>query len=295
MKSSSAKLLMALVCIARGTSFLFSKTLMNTMSPMSVMGVRFLLSFIILAVVFNKKLRHMSKATLKGGILLGVGYTVTMVFEMYGLRLIDTGTSAFVENMAIVLVPIYAAILTRVLPKLKTVCCAVIAVLGVGCLSYSEMKQGGSALGIILAICAALAFAACIMITDKVSREGDPIAEGMIQMGVMGVLTTIMAFFTGGFEIPTTGDQWAMIGCLVLICSCFGFAFQPVAQKYISAETAAMFTVVNPLSCSILGIIAAGEDHGIVKIIGCVLILAAMVVYNMNLTRQQESKVTCGK
>ena len=289
MRSSSAKILMAMVCIARGTSFLFSKTLMNTMSPMSVMGARFTLSFIILAIVFNDRLRHISKATLKGGIMLGVGYTITMIFEMYGLRLIDTGTSAFVENMAIVLVPIYAAILTRVLPKFKTICCAVIAVLGVGGLSYSEMQQGGSALGIILAICSALAYAACIMLTDKVSKEGDPIAEGMIQLGIMGVLTLIMAFFTGGLALPSTGNQWAMMGCLVLICSCFGFAFQPVAQKYMQAETAAMFTVVNPLSCSVLGILVAGEDHGIVKIIGCVLIIAAMVIYNMNLTRQPES------
>ena len=45
-----------------------------------------------------------------------------------------------------------------------------------------------------------------------------------------------------------------MMLMLVVVCSCFGFAFQPVGQKYVPAETAAVFTVVNPLTASILGI-----------------------------------------
>ena len=282
MKTNSAKLLMTLVCIARGTSFIFSKTLMDTMSPMSVMGVRFTLSFIILAIIFNKKIRNIDKASLTGGLLLGAAYTACMIFEMYGLRLIDTGTSSFIENMAIVIVPIYAAILTKQLPKLKTMICAAIAVAGVGCLSITQNQQsGGFNIGIVLAILAALTYAGCIMITDRVSRKGDPITIGMIQLGTMGVSTLILSFILGDFSLPQTGNQWIMIGCLILLCSCFGFTFQPVAQKYISAETAAIFTVVNPLSCCIIGILVAGESHGIVKIIGCVLILIAMVIYNI--------------
>ena len=53
---------------------------------------------------------------------------------------------------------------------------------------------------------------------------------------------------------------------LILLCSCFGFAFQPVGQKYLPAETAAVFTAGELLSAS--------------KIVGYVLILLALLLYN---------------
>ena len=59
MKPISAKLLLTAVFVARGTSFLFSKILMNTMSPMNILAVRFILAFLVLAVIFHKK--HMKK------------------------------------------------------------------------------------------------------------------------------------------------------------------------------------------------------------------------------------------
>jgi drug/metabolite transporter (DMT)-like permease len=115
MSKTGAKILLTTVFIARGTSFLFSKILMESMSPMSILAIRFILAFLVLAVIFFKKLKECSKESLKGGLILGVLYTVCMTFEMYGLRQIDSGVSALIENMAIVMVPVYAAVLTKAL------------------------------------------------------------------------------------------------------------------------------------------------------------------------------------
>ena len=104
MKPFSARVLLAAVFIARGTSFLFSKQLLTNLSPMSILAVRFLLAFLVLALIFNKKIRQLDHKSLKGGIILGLLYTVCMIFEMYGLRLIDSGVSSLIENMAILFV-----------------------------------------------------------------------------------------------------------------------------------------------------------------------------------------------
>ncbi len=281
MNRNRAALLLIAVFVARGTSFLFSKTLMQTMSPTSILAVRFLLAFLILAALFHRKLRSCGLASLRGGILLGVLYTVCMLFEMYGLRLIDSGTSALIENMAIVLVPIYAAVLTRSLPKKKTMFCAVLAVVGVGFLSVAQSGISGSGIGIMLAVMAALTYGVCIMATEPVSRSADPITAGIIQLGTMGVLSLAAACMTEGVHLPHGGQQWALMLLLVLVCSCFGFAFQPLGQKYLPAETAAVFTGVNPLTASILGIAVAGEGITAPKIAGYVLILVSLVLYNM--------------
>ena len=207
-------------------------------------------------------------------------YTVCMMFEMYGLRLVDTGVASLIENMAIVLVPIYVAVLTRTLPRKKTILCAFLAVVGVGCLSLTQHGSSGSGLGILLTILAAMTYALCILTTEKVSRQADPITIGIIQLGTMGVLSLIISLLNGSFAVPQTGTQWTMLLLLVLLCSCFGFAFQPMGQKYVPAETAAVFTVVNPLTASILGATVAKEEISGMKLLGFFLILMALLLYN---------------
>ncbi|MBQ9605589.1 MAG: DMT family transporter [Lachnospiraceae bacterium] len=204
-----------------------------------------------------------------------------MAFEMYGLRLTDTGVSSLIENMAIVLVPLYVAVLTRTMPRRKTMLCAAMAVTGVGFLSLDQGRSTGGALGIILMVFAAMTYAVCILFTEKISHAFDPITIGVIQLGTMGFISLIASFFSGGVVMPQNGKQWGMMLILVLVCSCFGFAFQPLGQKYLKAENAAVLTVVNPLTASILGIIVVGESLTGIKMIGYVMILAALFFYNL--------------
>ena len=119
MNGKSARILLIFVFAARGTSFLFSKLLLQDLSPMNVIAVRFLLAFLVLALVFHKKIRGCSRAALRGGLILGAEYTFLMILEMYGLRLVDSGVSSLIEHMAVVLVPLFTAFLARTLPKKK--------------------------------------------------------------------------------------------------------------------------------------------------------------------------------
>ena len=125
-----------------------------------------------------------------------------------------------------------------------------------------------------------MTYALCILTTEKVSRQADPITIGIIQLGTMGVLSLIISLLNGSFAVPQTGTQWTMLLLLVLLCSCFGFAFQPMGQKYVPAETAAVFTVVNPLTASILGVTVAKEEISGMKLLGFFLILMALLLYN---------------
>ncbi len=208
---------------------------------------------------------------------------------MFGLRLIDSGVCSLIENMAIVLVPIYGAVLTGHMPRKKTMLCAVLAVTGVGFLSITQSGAVGGGLGIVLAVFAAMTYAACIMTTQKVSQDADPLTVGMIQLGTMGTLSMIASLCMGSFVLPGGGSQWGMMLMLVLVCSCFGFAFQPMGQRYVPAETAAVFTVVNPFTASVLGIAVAGESISAFKLIGYGLILFALVLYNMHTGKAEKA------
>ena len=289
MKPFSARVLLAAVFIARGTSFLFSKQLLTNLSPMSILAVRFLLAFLVLALIFNKKIRQLDHKSLKGGIILGLLYTVCMTFEMYGLRLIDSGVSSLIENMAILFVPLYVAVLTKKFPKIKTIICALLAIIGVAFLSLTQFEKSNGALGIVLMICAALTYAACILVTEKVSKDCDALTVGIFQIGTMGFLSLIIALITKQMSLPHSQNEWIMLVFLVLICTCFGFAFQPLGQKYLPAENAAVLTVINPLTASIMGIIFAHELLSPLKIAGYIIILSTLYIYNSRLGEKNYS------
>ena len=280
MKQSSAKILLAAVFMARGTSFLFSKNLMAGMPPMSILAIRFILAFIILCLVFFKKIRECTRQSFVSGVLLGLLYTICMTFEMYGLRLIDSGISSLIENMAILLVPLYVSIFTKALPKIKTIICALLALAGVVFLSLTQIQSNNGGLGLILMICAALTYATCILFTEKAAQKGDPVTIGIFQLGTMGFLSLLISLATKSFAMPAGQNQWILILVLAVFCSCFGFTFQPLGQKYVPAESAAVLTVINPLTASIMGILIAHEKLTPLKLAGYIIILAALFFYN---------------
>lgn len=276
MSTTGAMILMASVMVARGSSFIFSKWLMGDLAPVNILAVRFCIAFVILAIIFNKKMRMLNKSVIKKGFILGFLYTVDMIVEMYGLRLVDAGTCSFIENSAILIVPLYVSLMTWKLPRAKTMLCAAIAVVGIGFLTVSGGMHFN--IGIIYVIAAALIFGVCIIVTDKVTEEDDPITIGILQVGFMGILSVIYTFIFESPVLPQNNVQWGMILMLALVCSCFGFTFQPLAQKYISAETAGVFTAVNPLTTCVLGILLHEESFDAFKIIGGVLIVAAVLL-----------------
>jgi len=67
---------------------------------------------------------------------------------------------------------------------------------------------------------------------------------------------------------------------LALVCSCFGFTFQPVAQRYTTADRAAQLCAINPLSTAVLSAIFLKERMGVQGIIGAALILLGIVLHN---------------
>ena len=69
-----------------------------------------------------------------------------------------------------------------------------------------------------------------------------------------------------------------MVLALALVCSCFGFTFQPMAQRRMPAQRAAQFCAIGPLSASTLSAVFYHERFGPVGLAGAGLILAAILL-----------------
>jgi len=286
-KARQAEILLAAVIIARSTSFLMSKEMLATMGTFNLLAVRFLFAFVILSVIFSKHMYdaiRQDKTLLVKGMFLGGAFFLLATAELMALKTTTTSMTSFIENTAIVFVPIFEAILMRKKMQGSIILSSTITLAGVGLLAFS----GGAfaiSKGELFCFAAAIIYSIAIIMTDRFSKESDPLTLGVLQSGFLGLFALVISMFIETPRLPSGGFEWSMVAGLAIVCTCFGFTFQAVAQRHITSERAGMFCAINPLATAVIGSIFLNESMNYIGIIGAVLIVAGILIPNMKFSR----------
>ena len=274
---SRAELLLAGVITARATSYLFSKLIMQSMSMFNMLGIRFLLAFTLLLILFFKRIRIINRKTFAAGAVMGCLYFLVMTAELNGLKRTSSGNVSFLENTAIVIVPLLQAVLLRRFPRWKAVICALLCLIGVGFLTIGSGMAFGA--GEMFCMLAAFLYACAILTTDRLTHGNiDALAAGIMQVGMIGALSLTASLLFEAPRLPSGMLEWTGIVMLAVVCSGFGFTLQPVAQSGTTAERAGMFCALNPMVATILGIVFLHEAFTVQSAVGGGLILAGILI-----------------
>lgn len=277
-RQTKFEILLGLLLIARSTSFMISKIMMDGMGPFTILANRYIIAFVLLSIIFAKKYKNTDRSLIIKGAVIGAVYTAVMGFEMYGLRLTDSGTCSFLEHTAIVIVPVIQAILIKKFPGKSTTISAVLALAGVGFLTLGRVGLTFNK-GFTYCIIAALCYAVAIIITTNYSKEvSDSILLGIYQLLFMGVFCLILAVMTETPRLPVNGNEWFSILYLAIVCSGFGIGLQPFAQSGTTAERAALIAALNPLSVAVLGVVILHESLTFAYVVGGTLIMIAILM-----------------
>ena len=277
---TASDLLFALAIVVRSSALLFSSIAMRGLQPFNILAVRFLLAFAILLILFRKRFLNINKKTFCRGLAVGLSFFSCMAFEMFALKYSPSSKVAFLENLAMVFVPLIDAFLLRCLPKASAILSAIVALFGVALLTLGESGQMTLSKGEILAILAAFGFAVTIIITDRVSKNGDSFMIGVIQVGVIGFASLACSLIFESTKLPSSGSQWGAIIYLAIVATCVGFVIQPVAQSGTTSSHTGLISSLNPVVAALLGAIFLGERFGTKGIIGAFLILFAILMQN---------------
>ncbi|HJI72753.1 MAG TPA: DMT family transporter [Veillonellaceae bacterium] len=281
MSASAAKWLLASVIVARSSSFLFSKFILVSMDPFELLGLRFLLAFAFLLLVYRKRvMRTFSLDMVRKGAILGVTLASGMAAEMLSLKETDVYLTAFLENMALAIVPLLTMVMARKLPSGKIIASVFIISVGAG---FLTLKGGRPDItpGVIYGFLSALGYAFFIVLTARYVKTVDALSVCIWQIGFMGLFSAVCAFSFGSVTMPEGENTILYLLALVFLCSCFGFTFQPVAQKYMSAEDAGLFCALDPLFATLWSMIFLAEDPGTTGFIGAFLVIAGILLAEM--------------
>ncbi len=253
---------------------------------LNLLGIRFLFAFAVLAALFFKRIKMIDRKSLVAGIIMGSMYFLVMTAELSGLKRTSSGNVSFLENTAIVLVPLMQAVLKRRFLRWKTLFSASLCLVGVGLLTLGS-GVGGFGIGEMFCMLAALLYACTILITDHLTHDNiDSFTAGIVQVGMIGVLSIATSLLFETPRLPSGTLEWTGIIMLAIVCTGFGFTLQPVAQSGTTAKRAGMFCALTPMVATALGVIFLHEVFTVHSAVGGGFILAGILISELPETKR---------
>ena len=276
-----ANLALLLTAMIWGGGFVATKNALSEITPLYLNAFRFIIATIVLSIIFYKRVKNINKDELKGGLIIGLFLNFAFASQTIGLQFTTPGKQAFITGTNVVLVPFLYWMLYKKRPDIYSFIGAILCFTGIGALTYN----GGMSinLGDFLTMICAFLYAGHIVSTGFFAEKLDPINLSVIQFGVAAILSLLTAFI---FEPPVkeiSMNSYLAVAYLALLSTCVAFVLQTVAQKYTKSTSAAIFLSMEAVFGSIFSVIFTNEVFTFRMILGCVLILIAVITVETKL------------
>lgn len=271
------------VTICWGLGFVFVKTSVDAMPPLYLLGFRFFTGGIILCLVFWKKMSAAGKDQIKHGLMIGVFLFTAMMFQTYGCKYTTAGKNAFLTTVYVILVPFFDRIFNGKKQRMRYFVAAVIGFWGIGLISLTG--ELSIELGDWLTLVCGVFYALQMILIARFAKDDDPIVLATVQFLETGALSFIIAPIVSGplYAGMFSRDLVYGIAFLVIFPTIFGFGLQTVCQKYAPPAPAAIIMGMEAVIGAIASYFILGEVMTQKMIIGCVMLIAAMLMVEIDI------------
>ncbi|ERI92467.1 putative membrane protein [Clostridiales bacterium oral taxon 876 str. F0540] len=292
-KTLAADSALLLVAVFWGGGFVAVKDAVTSITPFYMIGIRFLLSSLILGIIFFKKVKNLTKKDIKIGTIVGVFLFLAFAAQTAGAQYTTAGKQAFLTGTNVVIVPFLAWLIYKHKPDIYSAAASILVLIGIGLLTLKE----GFAInfGDALTLACALFFAIHITCLGYFAKKTDTIILTVTQMAAASLMAFICAFI---FEPPLKNIPKEAAGSMVYIVifsTMLAFFIQTTAQKYTTESHAAIILCLESVFGSILAVIFLGDVFTKNMIIGCILIFSGILISETKLQFLKKNIRGCGK
>ena len=282
-----------LIGILWGMGFVTVKIGLNAgMNTFYLMWLRFLGSFVLLSILFRKKIKKVSKDDLKAGVILGIIQYFGYVFQTYGAAHTTVGKNAFFTAINVIIVPYIFWILNKKRPDIFSFSASIICLIGVGIMSLdSNLNFTHLNKGDVMTIISAFFFALQVAYTGYFGRKVHPMNLVLLQMLVGGLLFAGTQFATSGLRevIPLHGETLMAIIYAVVFSTAIPMLLQIYCQRLTTATRASILMSTESMFAPIFAFFVLGEIMTLRVALGAVFILFSVVVSETKLGLVKET------
>lgn len=271
-----ADLLLILVCAVWGATFVVVKEALKDASTLLFLTLRFTLGAAALMVLVRRVPREAWWPGAATGLFLFLGYFL----QTQGLRWTSASHSAFITGLAVVLVPVLSALLTRRLPGWNVMVGVLMALTGLALLTGLLTFSGRSASiskGDIWTLGCTVAFAIHILLVGHFSARVVPAALTAGQVLTAAILGAISFPWAESYFLRLTPRLLLAVLITGLFCTAIAYYAQAWAQQFTSATHTALIFSTEPVFAWLTSRVVLGEELTGLAGLGALLILGGIV------------------
>jgi len=296
-RSRIADISLLLVAMMWGSTFLIVQHAVRVLPPMAFNSVRFLGAALLLALIitvfYRGQWKQISGKMLLHACLLGLFLFIGYAFQTAGLLYTTTSNAGFITGLSVVLVPFLSYVLLKHAISKFTWLSALLAASGLYLLTFTGAGMSLNKGDLLVFVCA-IGFALHIGYTGVYAGRYPSLTLAALQMAVVGILSLAASVWTE--NVGNTSDLigkitkpdvlWAL-AISIGPTSAFAFWIQTVCQKYTTPSRVAIIYAMEPVFAAITGILFAGERLTVIGGIGCLCILAGMMIAELKSAPQK--------
>lgn len=261
-----ASVLLAILSVQFGAAF--AKQLFAIAGPLWTGALRICFAAMMLAVAFRPKLAGLRREQWQAAIPYGISLACMNLVFYFAVDRMPLGLAVAIEFTG----PLVVALVGS--QRLLDLVWALLAVCGILLITPWSRSQAVDGYGLLLALCAGMAWAAYILLGRRVSCvfEGSMgVAVGMITAAVAMLPT--LAF--GARSIPLTTH--VLLGALgvALLCSALPYSLEMIALRVMPARTFGILMSLEPAVAALCGWIVLRESLKPLQLTAIALIIAA--------------------
>ena len=287
-----------LVTVIWGGGFVASDIALESMKPFQIMMVRFLLASVLMGMISlgqkNREEKSVDRiGAIRAGILMGIALFVGFSLQIIGLQYTTPSKNAFLTALNVVIVPFIAFIILKKKIGAKGIIGAILSVVGVALLSLNGNLTLG--LGDALTLICAVGFAFQIFFTSEFVKKYPVSVLNMVQMITAFVLSAVSLVIFGETDFQVTTQGWLSVLYLGVISTTLCYLLQTACQRYVDETKAAIVLSMESVFGKIFSIIILHEVITLRMVIGCVIILTAVIISNLSDTEGEANneKIQC--
>jgi drug/metabolite transporter (DMT)-like permease len=284
-----ADLVLLAVAFVWGITFIIVKQAIAEVGVYPFLFVRFTLAFLLMILIFAKRLRRLDRFVFFSGCVLGVFLFLAYAFQTTGLAYTSASNAGFITGLNVVFVPIFSVVMFKQMPRPLTILGIILATIGLFLLTggYWDGFNRGDVLTLACAICYALH----ILCTGRYAPIMDVYLLATVQIGVVALFSfpfaiSSLSSFPSGIPISV----WKSIIFTGLFATVFAFVAQTRAQRFTPPARAALILLMETVFCAITARFYGGETLPAMALAGGMLMVIGMALTELGHIRDRKVK-----
>lgn len=264
-----------------GTSFIVMKDAVSGVPVFQLLAIRFTVAFVLLGLVFLRRLLRCGRETVLHGVICGVLLLGAYSVQTFGLTDTTPGKNAFLTAVYCVLVPFGTWLLFRRRPTAYNWIAAVLCIIGIGLVSLNgEMTVSR---GDALTLLGGVIFAAHVIALSHYTAKSDAISLTIVQFGTCAALACLLSLLTEGV-LPLPAAALPQLLYLAVFATAAALLLQSVGQSRTPPSQSAILLSLESVFGVAFSVALGAEALTLQLFCGFALIFVSVIVSETQLS-----------